>query len=87
MLINHDLGAALYKTWSEEQRSEEIVRLIKGFRAGLPVGILCKMVETIAGNREQARGYLQQHLTVEERQAAVAGEPPSMQQILREFLL
>ena len=52
---NNDLGAALYKTWSEKQRFDEIEKLVQGFRNGVPVGILCKMAETIAGNKKKAK--------------------------------
>ena len=53
-----DLGAALFKTWSDEQRRDEIGKLVAGYRNGLPVGILCKMAETVAGNRTLARKQL-----------------------------
>ena len=46
---NNDLGAELFKTWTEKQRCDEIEKLVLGFRNGVPVGILCKMSETIAG--------------------------------------
>ena len=87
MMNNHDLGAALYKTWSPAQRREEIARLVEGFRSGLPVGILCKMAETIAGNRKAARKYLQDLLTPLERQSAVDRETGGMQTIVKQFLL
>lgn len=87
MLINHDLGASLYKTWNEKQRSDEIAKLVDGFRAGLPLGIVCKMAETIAGDRSKARTILHRLMGEEERQAALAKENASMQQLLREFLL
>ena len=51
---NNDLGAAFFKSWSDEQRREEIGKLVAGYRIGVPVGILCKMAETIAGSREVA---------------------------------
>ena len=87
MLINHDLGASLYKTWADQQRSEEIGKLVQGFRSGMPVGILCKMAETIAGSRSKARRLLLELMPLEERQAAVARENASMQQLLKELLL
>ena len=45
---NDDLGASLFKTWTEKQRSDEIEKLVQGFRNGIPVGILCKMARTVA---------------------------------------
>ena len=74
MLNQHDLGASLYKTWSNEQRRDEIAKLVEGYRAGVPAGIVCKMAETIAGSRKRARKYLHEFMTLEERKAAVAKE-------------
>lgn len=87
MFGQHDLGASLYKTWSPEQRREEIARLVEGYRAGVPVGILCKMAEAIAGSRKGARKHLHAMLTLQERQAAVEHETGGMQQVVRQFLL
>ena len=87
MLTNRDLGESLYKTWNNKQRRDEIAKLVDGFRAGLPIGILCKMAEAIAGSRKQARKYLHAILTTEERQAAVAKETGGMQILLKDFLL
>ena len=83
---NTDLGAALYKTWSDTQRREEIARLVEGYRNGLPVGILCKMVETIAGSRTRARKHLQALMTSAERQTAIDRESGGIQIVAREFL-
>lgn len=82
----HDHGASLYKTWNKSQKREEIARLVEGYRNGLPVGILCKMVETIAGSRKQGRRYLCEMLTAEERRDAVAREIGGIQQLVKEFL-
>lgn len=87
MFGNSDLGASLYKTWNAAQRREEIARLVEGYRAGLPVGILCKMAETIAGSKKSARKHLHAMLTPEERQAAVDRETGGMQIVVKEFLL
>ena len=88
MLGQHnDLGAALFKTWSDEQRREEIGKLVAGYRNGVPVGILCKMAETIAGSRKMARKHLAALMTLEERQAAVARESAALQSVARKFLL
>lgn len=84
---NNDLGAALFATWTEEQRQEEIVKLVQGFRSGLPVGVLCKMVETIAGSQESAREQLVALLTLEERQTAIAAETGGMKLLVESYLL
>lgn len=84
---NSDLGASLFKTWTDEQQREEIGRLVAGYRNGVPVGILCKMAETIAGSPELAREYLFAFMSIEERQAAVDKEPAAMQAAISPFLL
>ncbi len=84
---NNDLGAALYKTWSEKQRSDEIEKLVQGFRNGIPVGILCKMSETIAGDRKKARKYLKQFLSADERKSAVEAASGAMHPLVKSFLL
>lgn len=84
---NKDLGAALFKTWSEKQRCDEIEKLVQGFRNGIPVGILCKMSETIAGDRKKARKYLKQFLSADERMSAVETANVSMQPLVKSFLL
>lgn len=58
-----------------------------GYRSGVPVGILCKMAETIAGSREVAKKELAALMSLEERQAAVGKESPAIQSVIEEFLL
>jgi hypothetical protein len=87
MFPQNDLGAALFKTWNEEQRREEIGKLVEGYRNGVPLGILCKMAETIAGSQSAARGHLVEFLTLEERQTAVANASGGMKILVQEFLL
>ena len=84
---SQDLGAKLFKTWTDEQRREEIGKLVTGFRNGVPVGILCKMAETIAGSREQARECLHALMPQEERRTAVELETGGMRQVVESFLL
>lgn len=83
---NSDLGAALFKTWSDKQRFDEIEKLVQGYRGGVPVGILCKMAETIAGSKKNAKKALKQFLTVDERKAAIASAEGGMVPIVRSFL-
>jgi len=83
---NNDLGAALYKTWSEKQRFDEIEKLVQGFRNGIPVGVLCKMTETIAGNKKKARKILTELLSPEERISAVKAAEGGMIPVVKSFL-
>ncbi|HEY6838518.1 MAG TPA: hypothetical protein VI389_07240 [Geobacteraceae bacterium] len=82
-----DLGASIYATWTDEQRSEEIGRLVEGYRQGLPIGILCKMAETVAGSNEKAREILASLMTQLERQAAVDKETGAIKDVAKSFLL
>jgi hypothetical protein len=82
-----DLGAALFKTWTEEQQREEIGKLVTGYRAGVPIGVLCKMSETIAGSTEKARTHLAHFMPLEERRQAVAQETGGMRALVEAFLL
>lgn len=86
MFANDDLGASVYKGWSNTQRRDEIAKLVEGYRNGLPVGILCKMAETIAGSRKRARKQLHELLTVEEREAAITRETGGMLIMVKDFL-
>jgi hypothetical protein len=86
MFANDDLGASVYKSWSNTQRRDEIARLVEGYRNGLPVGILCKMAEAIAGSRKRARKQLHEMLTVEEREAAITRESGGMLTLVKDFL-
>lgn len=82
----NDLGAALYKTWTEQQRCDEIEKLVTGYHNGIPIGILCKMSETIAGNRKKARKYLKQFMSSAERKTAVETATGAMNPIVKAFL-
>jgi len=84
---NTDLGESLYKTWSDKEKRDEIAKLVVGYRNGLPVGILCKMSESIAGSQKRARKHLHALMTPVERQAAIDKETGGVQIIVREFLL
>ncbi len=86
MFENDDLGASLYKTWSTKQRRDEIARLVEGYRKGLPIGIVCKMAETVAGSRKRGRKFLQELLTSQERQAAIERESGGMLLLVKDFL-
>jgi hypothetical protein len=88
MFMTDDLGSSVYKTWSNKKQRDEIERLVEGYRNGLPVGVLCKLSETIAGSRKRAKRYLHEMLTPEERAQAVERETSEgMQILLKEFML
>jgi len=87
MLDNsNDLGASLFKTWTEKQRSDEIEKLVQGFRNGVPIGILCKMSETVAGNKKKARKYLKQFMSAAERTAAIDSATGALAPVIKSFL-
>jgi len=67
-----DIGAEIYQTWSEQQRREEIGKLVQGYQAGLSVAILCMMAASIAGSPAKAKKHLKALMTLKERRAAVA---------------
>jgi hypothetical protein len=81
-----DLGAELFKSWTEKQRIDEIGKLVQGYRDGLPVGILCKMAETIAGNPKKASKMLKKILTNEECELAVKNAEGGMKPLVKSFL-
>jgi hypothetical protein len=67
---SNDLGAALFKTWTEKQRKDEIEKLVQGYRNGIPINILCKMSEVVAGSRKKSVTYLKKFMTAEEYEVA-----------------
>jgi hypothetical protein len=83
---NNDLGAALFKTWTDKQRSDEIEKLVQGFRNGVPIGILCKMSETVAGSKKKAKKYLKQFMSEAERTAAIESASAAMTPIVKSLL-
>ena len=83
--VQGDLGEAVFKEWTDEQRRDEIGRLVTGFRAGLPIGIVCNMAEKIAGGAE-ARRFLLSFMTLEERQGAAATVSGGVKELVSRFL-
>ncbi|MDD2309763.1 MAG: hypothetical protein PHH91_09305 [Desulfuromonadaceae bacterium] len=87
MLSNsNDLGASLFKTWKEKQRSDEIEKLVQGFRNGVPLGILLKMAETVAGDQKKAKKYLKKFMTEAERTVAIASADEAVAPLAKSFL-
>ena len=87
MFPNIALGGETFKEWPPAQRRDEIRKLVEGFRSGLPLGILLRMTEEIAGSRKKARKHLLDLLTADERQAAVDKEVGGMKVLATEMLL
>lgn len=83
---NNDLGAALFKTWTEKQRCREIEKLVQGYRNGVPLGILCKMSETVAGDQQKARKYLKQFMNAAERKTAIESASEAMSPLVKAIL-
>jgi hypothetical protein len=75
MLNNlNNIGDDVYKTWSDEQRREEIGKLVQGFKNGLPVQILCQLSTAIAGTPALACQHISAFLTLKERKAIIKNE-------------
>lgn len=85
-VLQGDLGEAIFKEWTDEQRREEIGRLVAGFRAGLPIGIVCNMAGKIAGGEVQARRYLLSFMSLEERRSAAATENGAVKELVSRVL-
>ena len=84
-----DIGAEIYQSWNEQQRREEIGKLVQGYQAGLSVGILCVMAASIAGSPTKAKKHLKALMTLNERKAAVANvaDASDIHKIASSFLL
>ena len=70
----NNIGDEVYQTWSDEQRRDEIGKLVQGFRNGLPVQILCQLSTSIAGSSALASEHIAAFLTLKERKAIVKKE-------------
>lgn len=82
-----NIGADIYKTWSEEQRRDEIGKLVAGHRAGLPLKILFQMATGIAGSPDSARDHLAALIPAEERHRMVTRLKGTEQGLAAEFLM
>lgn len=86
MLNNlNNIGDDVYKTWSDEQRREEIGKLVQGFKNGLPVQILCQLSTAIAGGPALACQHISAFLTLKERKAIIKNESGT-NEVLRNLL-
>jgi hypothetical protein len=82
-----NIGADLYKSWSEEQRRAEISKLVDGYRAGIALKILFQMACAIAGSPEDARDHLAALIPAEERHRMVMKEKGEAQTLAASFLM
>lgn len=81
------LGADIYKTWSDDQRKDEIAKLVAGYRSGLPLTILLQMASAIAGRPDSARQYLAALIPAEERHLIVGRLKGEEQTLAASFLM
>jgi len=77
----NNIGDEVYQTWSYEQRRDEIGNLVKGFKNGLPVQILCQLSTSIAGSSALACEHISAFLTLKERKAIVKKESGTNEQL------
>ncbi len=82
-----NIGGDLYKSWTEEQRREEIGRLVDGYRSGLALKILFQMSTAIAGSPEAARDDLAALMPAEERHLIVSRLKGAEQTLAASFLM
>jgi hypothetical protein len=68
------LGGELFQNWSEEQRRDEIGKLVEGYRNGFPIQLFCHMAANIAGSDAAAKEHLCALLTKKERKEIVKKE-------------
>jgi len=81
------LGADIYKTWSNDQRKDEIAKLVAGYRSGLTLQIVFQMASAIAGSPESAREILATLITAEERHLIVGRLKGEEQTLAASFLM
>ncbi len=82
-----NIGAEVYKTWSEDQRRAEIGRLVEGYRSGLALKILLQMATGIAGSPDAARDHLAALIPAEERHTMVTRQKGTDQALAASFLM
>lgn len=82
-----NIGADIYKTWSDEQRRDEIGKLVSGYSSGLPLEILFRMASAIAGSPDSAREHLAALIPAEERHRIVTQEKGVNQSVAASFLM
>jgi hypothetical protein len=81
------LGADIYQSWNDEQRKDEIAKLVAGYRSGLPLTIIFQMASAIAGSPDSAREHLAAIIPAEERHRMVNKEKGEAQSLAASFLM
>jgi len=85
----NNIGADLYKTWSDEQKRIEIERLVQAYRSGLPISIVCMTAEAIAGSRGDAKRHFVSLMSLADRLEAISsadGETKDIRRLVRAVL-
>ncbi len=85
----NDIGADLYKIWSDEQKRIEIDRLVQAYRGGLQISIVCMTAEAIAGSRGDAKRHLTSLMSLSDRLEAISsaeGEKKDIRRLVRALL-
>lgn len=82
-----NIGADIYTSWTDDQRRDEIVKLVAGYRAGLPLAIVFQMASSIAGSPDSAREHLAAIIPAEERHRMVGKEKGEAQTLAASFLM
>jgi hypothetical protein len=81
------IGADIYKSWTDDQRRDEIAKLVTGYRSGLPLRIVFQMASAIAGSPDSAREHLAAIIPAEERHRMVGKEKGEAQSLAASFLM
>ncbi len=81
------IGADIYKSWTDEQRRDEIAKLVSGYRSGLSIKILFQMASAIAGSPDSAREHLSALIPADERHRMVTREKGEGQTLAASFLM
>jgi hypothetical protein len=79
----NNIGAEIYRNWSEEQRRQEIANLLHGYKKGMPISIVCMTAEAIAGSRSGAKKHLISLMTLAERQEAISSAGSEQKEVRR----
>lgn len=82
-----NIGADLYKSWSEEQRRAEISKLVEGHQSGMALRILLQMATAIAGSPESAKEHLAALIPAEERHRIVNRQQGAEKTLAAAFLM
>lgn len=82
-----NIGADIYKGWTDDQRRDEIAKLVAGYRNGLPLAIVFQMASAISGSPDSAREHLAAIIPPEERHLIVGRLKGQEQSLAASFLM